>query len=138
MSYLNKFKIKYKKKKRVGRGIGSGLGKTSGRGHKGQKSRSGYSKNFLFEGGQTPLNRRLPKFGFKSKKNKNIKIITSENINKIKENEITLEILKKYSLIKKNTKKIKIIHKKKNIKNFVIKNKNIKTSKSIKNGGGGS
>lgn len=131
MSYLNKFKIKYKKKKRVGRGIGSGLGKTSGRGHKGQKSRSGYSKNFLFEGGQTPLNRRLPKFGFKCKKNKNIKTITSENISKIKENEITLDILKKYNFIKKNIKKIKIIHKNKIIKNFIIKNKNIKISKNV-------
>lgn len=132
MSYLNKFKIKYKKKKRVGRGIGSGLGKTSGKGHKGQKSRSGYSKNFLFEGGQTPLNRRLPKFGFKCKKNKNKKTLTSNNINKIKENEITFAILKKYKFIKKNTKKIKIIHKKTNMKKFSIKNKNIKISKNIK------
>lgn len=52
------------KKKRVGRGPGSGLGKTSGRGHKGQKSRSGYSKKVGFEGGQMPLHRRLPKRGF--------------------------------------------------------------------------
>lgn len=52
------------KKKRVGRGPGSGLGKTSGRGHKGQKSRSGYSKKIGFEGGQMPLHRRLPKRGF--------------------------------------------------------------------------
>jgi large subunit ribosomal protein L15 len=52
------------KKKRVGRGPGSGLGKTSGRGHKGQKSRSGYSQKRGFEGGQMPLHRRLPKRGF--------------------------------------------------------------------------
>src|SRR5690349_22014673 len=52
------------KKKRVGRGPGSGLGKTSGRGHKGQKSRSGYSSKAGFEGGQMPLQRRLPKRGF--------------------------------------------------------------------------
>src|ERR671928_1617231 len=52
------------KKKRVGRGPGSGLGKTSGRGHKGQKSRSGYSSKSGFEGGQMPLQRRLPKRGF--------------------------------------------------------------------------
>lgn len=52
------------KKKRIGRGPGSGLGKTSGRGHKGQKSRSGYSKKVGFEGGQMPLHRRLPKRGF--------------------------------------------------------------------------
>ena len=53
-----------KKRKRVGRGPGSGSGKTSGRGHKGQKSRSGYSRRYGFEGGQMPLNRRLPKRGF--------------------------------------------------------------------------
>ena len=55
------------KKKRVGRGPGSGLGKTSGRGHKGQKSRSGYSSRPGFEGGQMPLQRRIPKFGFKNR-----------------------------------------------------------------------
>ena len=55
-----------KKPRRVGRGIGSGSGKTSGRGHKGAKSRSGYSKKIGFEGGQQPLQRRLPKFGFNS------------------------------------------------------------------------
>ncbi len=53
-----------KKRKRVGRGPGSGTGKTAGRGHKGQKSRSGYSRRIGFEGGQMPLNRRLPKRGF--------------------------------------------------------------------------
>jgi large subunit ribosomal protein L15 len=55
-------------RKRVGRGIGSGLGKTGGRGHKGQKSRSGGSVNVGFEGGQMPLQRRLPKVGFRSRK----------------------------------------------------------------------
>ena len=55
-------------KKRVGRGIGSGLGKTGGRGHKGQKSRSGGSVKPGFEGGQMPIQRRLPKFGFTSRK----------------------------------------------------------------------
>ncbi len=55
-----------KARKRVGRGPGSGLGKTAGRGHKGQKSRSGYSRRFGFEGGQMPLMRRVPKRGFKN------------------------------------------------------------------------
>jgi large subunit ribosomal protein L15 len=55
---------RYKSRKRVGRGQGSGHGKTSGRGHKGQKSRSGYSRRFQFEGGQMPFFRRMPKFGF--------------------------------------------------------------------------
>lgn len=74
---LNLFKnfknIKFRKlKKRLGRGISSNLGKTSGRGHKGQKSRSGSLGNFLFEGGQTPLYRRLPKWGFNFLKRKYI------------------------------------------------------------------
>ncbi|RLE22059.1 MAG: 50S ribosomal protein L15, partial [Acidobacteria bacterium] len=55
-----------KKRKRIGRGPGSGFGKTAGRGHKGQKSRSGYSRRFGFEGGQMPLMRRVPKRGFKN------------------------------------------------------------------------
>src|SRR5215475_2803807 len=55
-----------KTRKRIGRGTGSGLGGTSTRGHKGQKSRSGYSKKIGFEGGQMPIQRRLPKFGFKN------------------------------------------------------------------------
>lgn len=55
-----------KTRKRVGRGVGSGLGKTSGRGHNGAKSRSGYAKKFGFEGGQMPLQRRVPKYGFKN------------------------------------------------------------------------
>jgi large subunit ribosomal protein L15 len=57
-----------KKRKRVGRGVGSGLGKTSGRGHKGQKSRSGYSRRLGHEGGQMPLIRRIPKRGFNNKR----------------------------------------------------------------------
>src|SRR5438552_9153446 len=70
------------KKKRVGRGPGTGLGKTSGRGEKGQKSRSGYSKQRGFEGGQMPLHRRLPKRGF-------------TNIFKKEWNEVNLEVLEK-------------------------------------------
>ena len=69
-----------KTRKRVGRGPGSGLGGTSTRGHKGQKSRSGYSKKFGFEGGQMPIQRRLPKFGFK-------------NINRIEYKAINLSVL---------------------------------------------
>ena len=67
-------------RKRVGRGIGSGLGKTSGRGHKGQKARSGGGKGPAFEGGQTPLQRRLPKRGFK---NFNRKIWAEVNIERL-------------------------------------------------------
>ena len=91
------------KKKRVGRGPGSGLGKTSGRGHKGQKSRSGYSSKQGFEGGQMPLQRRLPKSGFTN-------IFKKEwlevSLAKLEErfnagDEITPEILHERGLIKK-------------------------------------
>ncbi|MGI8787027.1 MAG: 50S ribosomal protein L15 [Pyrinomonadaceae bacterium] len=91
------------KKKRVGRGPGSGLGKTSGKGHKGQKSRSGYSSKIGFEGGQMPLQRRLPKRGFTNIfKKKWLEI----SLAKLEENfsagdEITPEILHERGLIKK-------------------------------------
>jgi len=91
------------KKKRVGRGPGSGLGKTAGRGHKGQKSRSGYSSKIGFEGGQMPLQRRLPKRGFTNIfKKKWIEI----SLAKLEENfnagdEITPEVLHTRGLIKK-------------------------------------
>lgn len=91
------------KKKRVGRGPGSGLGKTAGRGHKGQKSRSGYSSKIGFEGGQMPLQRRLPKRGFTNIfKKKWLEI----SLAKLEEHfnsgdEITPEILHKRGLIKK-------------------------------------
>ncbi len=91
------------KKKRVGRGPGSGLGKTAGRGHKGQKSRSGYSKKIGFEGGQMPLQRRLPKRGFTNIfKKKWIEI----SLAKLEESfnagdEITPEVLHEKGLIKK-------------------------------------
>ncbi|CAN5261314.1 50S ribosomal protein L15 [soil metagenome] len=91
------------KKKRVGRGPGSGLGKTAGKGHKGQKSRSGYSSKIGFEGGQMPLQRRLPKRGFTNIfKKKWLEI----SLAKLEENfnsgdEITPEILHNRGLIKK-------------------------------------
>ena len=91
------------KKKRVGRGPGSGLGKTAGRGHKGQKSRSGYSSKIGFEGGQMPLQRRLPKRGFTNIfKKKWLEI----SLSKLEENfnagdEITPEVLHERGLIKK-------------------------------------
>ncbi|QJC28671.1 50S ribosomal protein L15 [Enterobacteriaceae endosymbiont of Plateumaris consimilis] len=97
-------------KKRLGRGIGSGLGKTSGRGHKGQKSRSGGKINKSFEGGQTPLHRRLPKFGFKSRKKIFYKEVTLNDLNKIKSNVIDLNTLKVFKVISKKIKYVKIIN----------------------------
>ena len=114
---LNKLYSKVKKsKKRLGRGIGSGKGKTSGRGHKGQKSRSGVAIK-SFEGGQMPLYRRLPKRGFKSiTNNKNIAIINLSRIQEILVNEkntfnnkINLANLQKTKFINKKYKRLKLL-----------------------------
>ena len=80
-------------RRRVGRGIGSGLGKTSGRGHKGQKARSGGGVRRGFEGGQTPLYRRLPKRGFTNIHAKNYTEITLTMLNKSTVNDVTAESL---------------------------------------------
>ena len=91
------------KKKRHGRGPGSGLGKTSGRGHKGQKSRSGYSRRVGFEGGQMPLQRRLPKRGFTNifkKKWIEVRLSTLED-NFNSGDKITPDLLRKRGLIRK-------------------------------------
>ena len=95
-----------KNRKRVGRGIGSGTGKTAGRGHKGQKSRSGGNIRQGFEGGQMPLQMRLPKFGFSSRANNNFKEVNIKNINGMKV--VNLETLKEKKLITKSVKKVKI------------------------------
>ncbi|CAC9651290.1 LSU ribosomal protein L15p (L27Ae) [uncultured Gammaproteobacteria bacterium] len=96
-------------RRRVGRGIGSGFGKTCGRGHKGQKARSGGFTKIGFEGGQMPLQRRLPKVGFSSR----VSIITSQvtlsEIDKLEEKEITLEVLKQHNLVTKNIKRVKVM-----------------------------
>ena len=104
-----------KKKIRVGRGIGSGKGKTSSRGHKGQKSRSGVAIK-SFEGGQMPLYRRLPKRGFKSLKKINTAVLNLSNIQKLVEikkhdlkNTLSLKILKEKKLINKKFFKLKIL-----------------------------
>ena len=85
-------------KKRVGRGIASGTGKTCGRGHKGQKSRTGGKVQVGFEGGQMPLQRRLPKVGFTSRKNINSVELKYDYLDKISETDISIELLKKYKL----------------------------------------
>tara|TARA_B100001094_G_scaffold325961_1_gene381252 strand:- start:1247 stop:1735 length:489 start_codon:yes stop_codon:yes gene_type:complete len=95
-----------KKRKRVGRGIGSGHGKTSGRGHKGQKSRSGGNIRPGFEGGQMPLQMRLPKFGFSSRVNNNFKEVNIKNINGMEI--VNLSTLKEKKLISKSVNKVKI------------------------------
>ena len=111
-SLLNKLKPNIdskNKKKRVGRGMASGSGKTCGRGHKGQKSRTGGKIQVGFEGGQMPLQRRLPKVGFSSRTNLLSIDIKYDRLSVIKEKEITLDILKKNKLIKSKIKKVKVI-----------------------------
>lgn len=88
-------------RKRVGRGIGSGLGKTSGRGHKGQKARSGGGVRRGFEGGQTPLYRRLPKRGFTNIHAKTYTEVTLTMLNKSKATEVTAETLLEEGIISK-------------------------------------
>ena len=109
---LNNLIKNNKSKIRVGRGIGSGRGKTSSRGHKGQKSRSGVAIK-SFEGGQMPLYRRLPKRGFKSFKKSNVAILNLSRIQGILEKKksilIDLLSLKKNKIINKNFSKLKIL-----------------------------
>ena len=100
---------KNKSKLRVGRGIGSGLGKTSGRGHKGQKARSGGGVRRGFEGGQTPLYRRLPKRGFNNKFGKNYTEVTLTMLNKSTVSDVTAESLIKDRIISKENDGIVII-----------------------------
>ena len=95
-------------KKRVGRGIGSGLGKTCGRGHKGQKARKSGNPKPGFEGGQMPLQRRVPKFGFRSR----VSITTGEvrlgELAKVKGSVIDLEALKSANVVNKGAKRARI------------------------------
>lgn len=96
-------------RRRVGRGIGSGLGKTAGRGHKGQKSRAGGFHKVGFEGGQMPLQRRLPKRGFKSRSLRYCAEINLSELASLNLPEIDLLALKQSGLIGQMIKKVKII-----------------------------
>jgi large subunit ribosomal protein L15 len=94
--------------KRIGRGPGSGFGKTSGKGHKGMKSRSGGRVRIGFEGGQMPLQKRVPKFGFSSRVNRFTEEVRLSSLVRLGEEEITLQVLSAADLIKNSTKKVKI------------------------------
>ena len=96
-------------RKRVGRGMGSGLGKTCGRGHKGQKSRSGGFTKIGFEGGQMPLQRRLPKIGFTSRISKTTSQITLSELDKLTETDINIDVLKQNNLVTKNITRVKVM-----------------------------
>ena len=98
-----------KTRKRIGRGPGSGSGKTSGRGHKGLGSRSGGKVRAGFEGGQMPLQKRVPKYGFSSRVNRFTEEIRLSTVSGLEVEEISLDLLKEKDLIKNSTKIVKII-----------------------------
>jgi large subunit ribosomal protein L15 len=98
-----------KARKRVGRGIGSGWGKTCGTGHKGQKSRSGGSVRPGFEGGQMPLQMRLPKFGFSSRIGRFTAEIRTSELNGLEADVIDIEVLRKANLITATIKRVKVM-----------------------------
>ncbi len=103
LSNLSPNKGANRERKRVGRGPGSGHGKTAGRGHKGAKSRSGYGSRPGFEGGQMPLQRRLPKRGFHNKFGTQYSIISLAQLESLAgENDITVETLIKAGMVKRN------------------------------------
>jgi len=96
-------------RKRGGRGIGSGLGKTAGRGHKGQKARSGGFHKVGFEGGQMPLQRRLPKFGFRSRLSRITEEVRLSELGKVEADVIDLAALKAAHVVTSRAKYVKVI-----------------------------
>ena len=116
-----------KERNRVGRGTGSGTGKTAGRGHKGQKSRSGGNIRPGFEGGQMPLQMRVPKFGFSSRVSRVSESINVSQLTEVKK--IDIQSLKDLGIIKKSTRKVKIFGQGKLLAK--ITDENIKVSKGV-------
>ncbi|KTD61046.1 50S ribosomal protein L15 [Legionella shakespearei] len=96
-------------KKRLGRGIGSGLGKTSGKGHKGQKARAGGYHKINFEGGQMPIQRRLPKMGFKSRVGRTVDQVCLSELAKLTAEVIDLQVLRDAGIINSSIKEVKVI-----------------------------
>jgi large subunit ribosomal protein L15 len=96
-------------RKRVGRGIGCGLGKTAGRGHKGQKERAGGFHKVGFEGGQMPLQRRLPKVGFSSRKSRTTDEVRLQELGHLEAGVIDLEALRKANIVSRNITRVKVI-----------------------------
>ena len=119
------------KRKRRGRGPGSGLGKTSGRGHKGLGSRSGGGVRAGFEGGQMPLQKRVPKYGFFSRKSRFSEEIRLSALIKLDKKEINIQVLKEEDLINQNTSKVKVIKDTESCSELNLKG--INTTASVKN-----
>ena len=128
-----------KASKRIGRGTGSGSGKTSGKGHKGLKSRSGGRVRVGFEGGQMPLQKRVPKFGFSSRTNNNTEQLRLSTLVQSGISDVSIESLMNVDLIKNSTKKVKVFLDTDKCSKMNLKG--IKTSLSVKKaieGAGGS
>ncbi|MEJ2742820.1 MAG: 50S ribosomal protein L15 [Gammaproteobacteria bacterium] len=121
-----------KKSNRVGRGIGSGLGKKEGRGHKGLKSCSGGTVKAGFEGGQMPIQRRVPKFGFTSRVSLATQELSLSALAGVETGDITLDVLKKAGLIRKNTKFVKIMLSGTCDKAFKLNDASIRVSKGAR------
>jgi large subunit ribosomal protein L15 len=119
-----------KASKRVGRGTGSGSGKTSGKGHKGLKSRSGGRVRVGFEGGQMPLQKRVPKYGFSSRTNNNTEQLRLSTLVQSGITDISIESLVSADLIKNSTKKVKVFLDTDNCSKMNLKG--INTSLSVK------
>ena len=125
-------------KSRKGKGHSSGLGKTSGRGHKGQKSRSGGFHKTGFEGGQMPLHRRLPKRGFASRKLQNTHEVRLSDLSKVEEAVIDLDALKNANIVPRSAQSIKVIatgeiNKAMTIQSLLV---SVKAKEAIENAGG--
>ena len=125
------FSSRTSKRKRRGRGPGSGLGKTSGRGHKGLGSRSGGGVRAGFEGGQMPLQKRVPKYGFFSRKSRFSEEIRLSTLIKLDKKEINIQVLKEEDLINQNTSKVKVIKDTESCSKLNLKG--INTTASVKN-----
>ncbi len=132
MSYLNTLAPLHTRKdnKRVGRGIGSGKGKTCGRGHKGQKARAGGFHKVGFEGGQMPIQRRLPKFGFTSRKQLFADELRSADLNVFGDELITVRSLKEKGLVQSKIRSVKVFHQGEITR--AIKLKGIRVAASVK------
>ena len=127
-----------KASKRIGRGTGSGSGKTSGKGHKGLKSRSGGKVRAGFEGGQMPLQKRVPKYGFISRTNKNTEQLRLSTLVQSGLTEVSIESLISADLIKNSTKKVKVFLDTEKCTKMRLKgiNTSVSVKKAIEDAGG--
>tara|TARA_Y100000741_G_scaffold54575_1_gene37655 strand:- start:1262 stop:1696 length:435 start_codon:yes stop_codon:yes gene_type:complete len=127
-----------KTRKRIGRGTGSGSGKTSGKGHKGLKSRSGGRVRVGFEGGQMPLQKRVPKYGFSSRTNNNTEQLRLSTLVQSGITDISIESLASADLIKNSTKKVKVFLDTDNCSKMNLKgiNTSLSVKKAIEGAGG--